>query len=227
MGVTDKALQSFTLPTFVQSLVMAVGSLSLQICDLDGPFDLRIAAQLLPQTLQHLTLRPDPERLESLFSMAGFERFPQLQHLQIDLGTPAGAADEIKLEGFFLNYGMLFPSLRSLCLSPIHLRCLDGVAPEHCMPCLQHLIVHSDFDRAQLLLEMPGLKCLNLTMSQPLFPRHIYLTVLACSALLKLTLVGPQDPDAQIALSVYKTGIDMSLKNITNVYTYVHPFHQV
>lgn len=233
MGVTDVALTSPYLSFFVQAMVMASGSWPLQSCHLDGPFQAEVVLSLLPQTLQRLVLKPDPATFRSenfLYtghSLHMFVRFSHLEHLQIDLGVPKGAVDSSKLEGFLLEEDMCLPCLKSLYLSPQPLLYAPDFELDACFPCLQYLVVVTEYHCAQSILLMPKLKFLNLTLfMKGVFAteilHHQRLMIPSISDLQRVHVTGPSHEHLELSLHVFKARVEVSCRNIEDIRHHIY-----
>ncbi len=227
MGVTDMALTSPYLPFFIQAMVMASGSWPLQSFQLDGPFQSEVVVGLLPQTLRHLVLKPDPATisLENFpyngHSLHMFHRFSHLEHLQIDLGVPTGTADSSKLQGLLFEEDMCLPCLKSLYLSPQPLLCAPDLDLDQCLPCLEYLVVVTEYCCAQPILQMAKLKFLDLSLFVKFntiqILHHYLLSIPASSDLQRVRVTGPSDEHLELSLHVYKARLEVSCRNIDNV----------
>lgn len=240
MGVTDMALTSPYIPFFMQAMVMASGSWPLQSCHLDGPFESEVVVGLLPQTLRHLVLKPDPATIGSKnfpyngHSLHMFHRLSHLEHLQIDLGVPGGTADSSKLQGLLFEEDMCLPSLKSLYLSPQPLLCAPDLDLDQCLPCLEYLVVVTEYSCAQAILQMPKLKFLNLSLFVKVLHygakvlhygakvlHHHLLTIPASSDLQRIHVAGPSSKHLELSLHIYKARLEVSCRNIDNIRHYL------
>ena len=219
MGVTDTTLTSPTLPFFVHAMVLACGSWPIQVCHLDGPFHLEIIVDLLPQTLRQLVLKPEPATLHMHYPMAIFARFPHLEHLQIDLGIPAGTIDIFELKHIVVSEEGCMPKLKSLYVSPQPLVSSSQSSMTRFFPCLQYLVANVDYRFSQNILDMPNLKFLSLTLSVQVghgydVLNHHYLSIPAWTKLQKGHFFGPLHEPLQLHLHVHKAGLDIRCSNI-------------
>ena len=219
MGVTDAILQCPTLPVFVHAMILASGSWPIQVCHLDGPFQLRIAVGLLPKTLRQLVLKPEPTTLQEHHPLDIFTRFPQLKHLQIDLGIPAGTIDPFEPKHIVLTEDGCMPKLKSLYISPQPLMFAMRSNMTHFFPCLHYLVASIDYRFSQNVLHMPNLKFLSLTLSvqAALIPdkiQHHYLSIPAWTKLQKAHFFGPPHELLRLYLHVHKAGLDIRCMNI-------------
>ena len=219
MGVTDVILNSPDLPFFVHAMVVGCGSWPLQVCHLDGPFQLDTAVGLLPQTLRQLVLKPEPATLQKHYPLNVFLRFPHLEHLQIDLGIPTGTIDTLELKHIVvMDFGSM-SKLKSLYVSPQPLSFLYESNLIQFFPCLQHLVAKIDYRFSQKILYMPNLKFLSLTLSVHFrhvsnMLKHLCFSIPAWTKLQKVHFSGPPHDLVKLNLHVHKAGLDIRCSNM-------------
>ena len=195
---------------------MTTGCWSLTKCHLDGPFDFTCTPSLFPVSLEHLTLHPNPSDIDPMLVLDEFSRFPNLQHLQIDLGIPTGFPIPVSDTAFFLNEPL--PSLKSLFLTPYLLCIPNDLEATTVLPIVQHLAVHVEQSMAKDLFNLVQLEYLSLIIfiDQGRVPYKQHVLFKVPHSVEKLRLTGPEHPDLEVTVQI-PMAINISCRHIDNV----------
>ena len=141
----------------------------LTTCSLEGWFSLATLARWLPQTLQHLRLRPGRVSETNWEHLSMFSRFDELQSLEIDVCCfdRRNECDE-----FLFEIDTSTHNLKSLCLLGAHssvltVSCHIRDCLPACLPKLQHIGAAVRPLDAQAMLHLGTLKfaALDITVS--------------------------------------------------------------
>lgn len=132
----------------------------LTTCSLEGWFSLAILARWLPQTLQHLRLRPGRVSETTWEYLSVFSRFDELQSLEIDVSCFDCRNERHE---FYFEINTSMRNLRSLCLLGAHssiltVSCHICDCLPACLPKLQHIGAAVRPLAAQAMLHLGTLK---------------------------------------------------------------------
>ncbi len=160
----DSLIQSLltilTIPTH-----KGISTSMLTSCQLSGNFQLMSIVQSLPESLQHLVLKPDHRSCEQgAFDLSMFGKFGCLRTLHIDIWHSLLGVDGDP-RSYILDVAL--PSLETLYL--LH----DGYflqSPDYklaaCMPSLRRVGANVHVDCAQALLDLPELEFATLKLTE-------------------------------------------------------------
>ena len=152
---------------FSGSIITYAGLWNLQSCSLAGPFCIRLAADILPSSLQELSLRPQQGPVH--LPLSAFQRFTHLQSLKLayrafyKMGAAAVQEDMLHPAIFVFNQCFM-GSLRTLDLlslshssDDIDLRCCttEDFSVDKCLPNLTSLIA-GIYYQPKASASMPG-----------------------------------------------------------------------
>ena len=205
---THSEVDADELARFGQSVIVMAGFWHLQRCCLDGNFDLTVAGCILPVTLQHLSLKPQSNRMPTVLNLSVFTRLTMLQSLEIDM-----CDEDDWLYGFanppqkHFAVDAVFPSLTHLFLGVWPLQPALEISLADCLPALQHVVACAYVQEARSFLQLPYLKYCGLVSVEGRIWQRCQLTVNKDSQLVKLVIHGALGTAS--LLEVHKSGVQL------------------
>ena len=191
-----------------QGLVVIAGSCNLQVCKLDGRFDITFAVAVLPTTLVSMDLWPisGPHTI----CMSSFQRFGKLRTLRLGLGHSDTPEEHFEtLEMFLLD--AIVPSIEQLEVhASLHTSILATCDIVTCLPNVNVLILAVKASQVGLrlahqIMEMQLLRELELYLYDG-DGQDTTLVVPQASLLEQLDLTAPSDP--RLSVKFDKPGVN-------------------
>lgn len=210
-GCTLDCYEGKTIADFCQLVLIQAVAWPLKMCFIDGPFDVSLATPLLPPSLHHVSLHPQPDSMPHHLSLSMFERFPELQTLVIKTsdgdGQPTFPVDSAAC--FLLQ--STFSKLTSLHLSPWKLHLIQGCSLRTCLPNLRYAVMHVPADQAQVVADLDGLEYLGLAIQDTQQDRA-WLTISEGNSLQRLTVHSPDN--TRLHFLAEKPDLEFEVNNV-------------
>lgn len=202
------------------AILMLAGLWPLQVCKVDGPFELEQVALLLPPTLQYFEAEIDPERhYSSEVDIGIFQRFAHLDSLHLH-AIVIGPGEEGEPTGYTLYSRTPLLKLKHLHLSPWPFN--DNGKLATFLPSMTHAALHVHASDLQQYVKLQGIEYLSLQLVNCEFEAaQVQVEVMAESSLDCFVLSAPENVKVDICLK--KSGLLFDFRGSSGIRSVCSP----